>query len=49
MLGAGFLERNGYEFHATEADAAASPMALVAEAITESAYPEWLTTNSKPA
>ncbi len=47
MLGAGFLERNGHEFHATEADAVVSTLALAAGAMTEAAYAEWLGANSK--
>lgn len=47
MLGAGFLERNGHEFHATEADAVVSTLALAAGAMTEAAYAEWLAGNSR--
>jgi len=47
MLGAGFLERNGHEFHAAEADAVVSTLALAAGAMTEAAYAEWLEANSK--
>lgn len=47
MLGAGFLERNGHEFHATEADAVVSTLALAAGAMTEAAYAEWLAANSR--
>lgn len=46
MMGAGFLERNGHEFHATEADAVVSTLALAAGAMTEAAYAEWLEANS---
>ena len=46
MLGAGFLERNGHDFHATEADAVVSTLALAAGAMTEAAYAEWLKANS---
>jgi death-on-curing protein len=49
MLGAGFLERNGYEFHATEADAVVNTLALAAGAMTEAAYAEWLKANSTRA
>ena len=49
MLGAGFLERNGFEFHATEADAALRTLALAAGEMTEAAYAEWLKANSKRA
>lgn len=47
MLGAGFLERNGFEFFASEADAALRTLALAAGEMTETAYAEWLETNSK--
>ncbi len=47
MLGAGFLERNGHEFHATEADAVVSTLALAAGAMTEGEYAGWLEANSK--
>ena len=47
MMGAGFLERNGFEFHATEAEAALRTLALAAGEMTEAAYAEWLKTNSK--
>jgi death-on-curing protein len=49
MLGAGFLERNGYEFFATEADAALRTLALAAGEMTEGAYAEWLRANSRRA
>ncbi|MCX6848142.1 MAG: type II toxin-antitoxin system death-on-curing family toxin [Verrucomicrobia bacterium] len=49
MLGAGFLERNGQEFHATEADAVLQTLALAAGELTEAAYAEWLFENSKRA
>lgn len=47
MLGAGFLERNGFEFSATEADAALRTLALAAGEMTETAYAAWLELNSK--
>ena len=49
MMGAGFLERNGFEFHATEADAALRTLALAAGEMSESAYAEWLKANAKRA
>ena len=49
MLGAGFAERNGREFHATEADAVLQTLALAAGEMTEAAYAEWLNKNSKRA
>jgi len=47
MLGAGFLERNGFEFHATEADAVMHTVALAAGQLGESAYATWLKVNSR--
>lgn len=47
MLSAGFLERNGFEFCATEADAALRTLALAAGEMTEAAYSAWLKANSK--
>lgn len=49
MMGAGFLERNGFEFCATEADAAIRTLALAAGEMSETAYAEWLKANSKKA
>ncbi len=49
MLGAGFLERNGFEFHATEAEAVVRTLALAAGEMTEAAYAEWLKENSRRA
>jgi death-on-curing protein len=49
MLGAGFLERNGLEFHATEAEAVVRTLALAAGEMTEAAYAEWLKANSRRA
>jgi death-on-curing protein len=49
MLGAGFLERNGFEFHATEAEAALRILALAAGKMSEKAYAAWLKANSKRA
>jgi death-on-curing protein len=47
MMGAGFLERNGFEFFATEAEAALRTLALAAGEMSEAAYAEWMKTNSK--
>ncbi|MBK8039528.1 MAG: type II toxin-antitoxin system death-on-curing family toxin [Verrucomicrobiaceae bacterium] len=47
MMGAGFLERNGYDFFAEEADAAIRTLALAAGEMTEKAYAAWLEANSK--
>lgn len=47
MMGAGFLERNGQRFFATEADVALRTLALAAGEMTEAAYADWLKTNSK--
>ena len=49
MLGAGFLERNGFEFRATEAEAALRTLALAAGKMREKAYAAWLTANAKRA
>jgi death-on-curing protein len=49
MLGAGFLERNGFEFHATEVDAVLKTLALAAGKMTQGAYAAWLKANSKRA
>jgi death-on-curing protein len=49
MMGAGFLERNGFEFHASEAEAVVRTLALAAGEMTEAAYAEWLKANSRPA
>jgi death on curing protein len=49
MMGAGFLERNGFEFYATEAEAVLQTLALAAGQITEASYAEWLKANSKRA
>jgi death-on-curing protein len=49
MMGAGFLERNGYEFYATEAEAVVRTLALAAGEMTEAAYAAWLKANSKRA
>ncbi|HEY5345617.1 MAG TPA: type II toxin-antitoxin system death-on-curing family toxin [Verrucomicrobiae bacterium] len=49
MLGAAFLERNGYEFHASEADAAVRTLALAAGEMSEKEYAAWLKANSRKA
>ncbi len=49
MLGAGFLERNGFEFHATEAEAVVRTLALAAGEMTEAEYAQWLKANSRRA
>lgn len=49
MMGAGFLERNGCEFFADEADAAIRTLALAAGEMTEKAYATWLEANSRKA
>lgn len=47
MLGSGFLELNGMEFIASEADAVIKTLALAAGEMTEEAYAEWLAKNSR--
>ena len=49
MLGVGFLELNGMEFFASEADAVMKTLALAASELTEAAYAEWLSQNSRKA
>lgn len=49
MLGAGFLERNGLVFCATEAEAALKTLALAAGEMSEAEYAAWLKANSKRA
>ena len=49
MLGAGFLERNGYEFHASEAEAVVRTLALAAGELSESEFAAWLKANSRRA
>jgi death on curing protein len=49
MMGAGFLERNGHVFTATEADAVLRTLALAAGEMTEAAFAAWLEANSRPA
>ena len=47
MLGAAFLERNGFEFRAQEADVALNTLALAAGEMSEAAYADWLKKNSR--
>lgn len=49
MMGAGFLERNGFVFTATEEDAVLRTLALAAGEMSESAFAAWLEANSHPA
>jgi death-on-curing protein len=49
MLGAGFLERNGYEFRASEAEAAVRALALAAGEMSEADFAIWLKANSRRA
>ena len=49
MLGAGFLERNGCRFAASEAEAALRTLALAAGEMSEAEYAEWLGANSHKA
>jgi death-on-curing protein len=49
MMGAGFLERNGYEFLASETEVVIRTLALAAGEMTEAAYADWLRANSKKA
>lgn len=47
MMAAGFLELNGLEFMASEADAVIRTLALAAGEMSEAAYAEWLDHNSR--
>ena len=47
MLGSGFLELNGMEFFASEAEAVIKTLALAAGELSELAYAEWLSRNSR--
>jgi len=49
MLGAGFLELNGMEFVASEADAVIKTIALTAGEMTEGAYAVWIEQNCRKA
>lgn len=47
MLGAGFLERNGFAFFASEEEAVLRTLALAAGELSEAGYAAWLKANSK--
>jgi death-on-curing protein len=47
MLAAGFLERNGMQFKATEADTVLQTLALAAGELDEAGYAAWLKKNSR--
>jgi death-on-curing protein len=47
MLGAGFLERNGFEFHAGEEEVVLRTLALAAGEMSESEYAAWLKADSR--
>jgi death-on-curing protein len=47
MLGAGFLELNGYRFQASEAEAAVRTLALAAGEMSEKEFAAWLKANSR--
>lgn len=49
MMGAGFLERNGYELIASEAEVVIRTLALAAGEMSEADYAAWLESNSKKA
>ena len=49
MIGEGFLERTGWEFFASEADAVLRTLALAAGDISESEYAAWLREYSRVA
>jgi death-on-curing protein len=47
MMGAGFLELNGFTFRAIEAEAVVRTLALAAGELSEAGYADWLKLNSK--
>ena len=47
LLAAGFIERNGGEFTAPEAEAVTQTLGLAAGQITEADYARWLAANSR--
>jgi death-on-curing protein len=47
MIGTGFLELNGMEFTASEADTVIKTLALAAGEMTEETYADWLAENSR--
>ena len=47
VIGAVFLELHGFDFKASEEDAAQAVMALAAGALEEAAYTAWLRENAK--
>ena len=49
MLGAGFLESNGYHFTANEAEVVLRTLALAAGEMSEAEYAAWLKANSRKA
>lgn len=49
MLGAGFLERNGFRFSASEAEAVLRTLALAAGEMSEVDYAAWLKANARKA
>ena len=49
MVGAGFLECNGFEFHAPEAEVVMRTLALAAGEMSEVHYAAWLNKHSKRA
>ena len=49
MMGAGFLERNGCKFFASEADVVIRTLAVAAGEMTEADYAAWLEANSQRA
>ena len=49
MLAVGFLELNGFVFHADEAEATVQTLGLAAGVIGEKEYAAWLKINSRRA
>jgi death-on-curing protein len=48
MMGAGFLERNNYDFFATETEVVLRTLALAAGELSEADYAAWMKANSRP-
>jgi death on curing protein len=49
VAGVLFLERNGFSFVATEADATAATLGLASSEMTEAQFARWLEANSRPS
>jgi death-on-curing protein len=47
LIGALFLELNGFDFHADEADSTQAVFGLASGVVSETAYAEWLKSNCR--